>query len=261
MYRNNKGFTLIELLVVIAIISILASIMLPVFGKARESARVVSCMSNMKQISTALQLYMDSEEDTYPTMYREAAYGISDNFGEYYQGHWSVPLGQESYFNNCTIQAQLGSYLKSTSIWKCPTDPSCDPDIKAGRRFTSYHYRHYLSMGEAPVYANVYPGNNGRAFTVMDFEKLAQTYVFSEMLPFHDARYVQEPDKPTSWQGWHPTDKMNFVFMDGHAKTMPVDRIVSLDRPNVKYMYDIHWPRVGWRQNGMTLIPMHDTDQ
>jgi prepilin-type N-terminal cleavage/methylation domain-containing protein len=55
--RNARGFTLIELLVVIAIIAILAAILFPVFMQARATARKAACVSNMKQLSLALQAY------------------------------------------------------------------------------------------------------------------------------------------------------------------------------------------------------------
>ncbi len=55
--HRQRGFTLIELLVVIAIIAILAAILFPVFAQARESARRTSCLSNLKQLGTAFQMY------------------------------------------------------------------------------------------------------------------------------------------------------------------------------------------------------------
>jgi len=64
---RRKGFTLIELLVVIAIIAILAAILFPVFAAAREKARQVTCLNNLKQLSTALQLYGGDWNQKYPS--------------------------------------------------------------------------------------------------------------------------------------------------------------------------------------------------
>src|SRR3982750_3360923 len=66
MMRSRSGFTLIELLVVIAIIAILAAILFPVFAQAREKARQTACMSNVKQIGTALTMYVQDYEETMP---------------------------------------------------------------------------------------------------------------------------------------------------------------------------------------------------
>lgn len=60
----KRGFTLIELLVVIAIIAILAAILFPVFARAREKARQSACLSNVKQLGTAFQMYVQDYDDT-----------------------------------------------------------------------------------------------------------------------------------------------------------------------------------------------------
>jgi prepilin-type N-terminal cleavage/methylation domain-containing protein/prepilin-type processing-associated H-X9-DG protein len=64
--QDHRGFTLIELLVVIAIIAILAAILFPVFAQAREKARQAVCLSNEKQIGTAIMMYAQDYGEMYP---------------------------------------------------------------------------------------------------------------------------------------------------------------------------------------------------
>jgi prepilin-type N-terminal cleavage/methylation domain-containing protein/prepilin-type processing-associated H-X9-DG protein len=64
--RKRDGFTLIELLVVIAIIAILAAILFPVFAQAREKARATMCQSHLKELNTALMMYVQDYDETLP---------------------------------------------------------------------------------------------------------------------------------------------------------------------------------------------------
>lgn len=61
----RRGFTLIELLVVIAIIAILAAILFPVFARAREKARQASCLSNVRQMTTAAMMYLQDYDEVF----------------------------------------------------------------------------------------------------------------------------------------------------------------------------------------------------
>lgn len=66
MFSRRHGFTLIELLVVIGIISILASILFPVFSRAREKGRQTACLSNIHQIGLAFSMYAQDYEEVLP---------------------------------------------------------------------------------------------------------------------------------------------------------------------------------------------------
>src|SRR5262245_26021547 len=66
MQRRQHAFTLIELLVVIAIIAILAAILFPVFAQARAKARQTSCLSNLRNIDTAFQMYAQDYDEQFP---------------------------------------------------------------------------------------------------------------------------------------------------------------------------------------------------
>lgn len=95
---RKSAFTLIELLVVIAIIAILAAILFPVFGRARENARRSSCQSNLKQIGLAFTQYtQDYDEKMVPSR-------AAGNGSYYFQWHMI-----------------LQPYLKSTQILVCPS--------------------------------------------------------------------------------------------------------------------------------------------
>ncbi len=108
--RRWHAFTLIELLVVIAIIAILAAILFPVFSQAREKARQVSCLSNLRQAAMAYHQYTQDHDEFVPFGWIWA-YDLSP------QRIVEVPRGP--YFG--WLPDYIDAYVRNAGIWVCPS--------------------------------------------------------------------------------------------------------------------------------------------
>jgi len=103
--KRMQAFTLVELLVVIAIIALLAGLLLPVLGRAKESARATVCLSNLHQIGIALQIYVPENNNKLPVMRdvsTDPAVAATNTFP--------------------AIQKVLAAQLGNTNVLRCPSD-------------------------------------------------------------------------------------------------------------------------------------------
>ncbi len=116
--KGRRAFTLVELLVVVAIIAILAALLLPSLGRAKRSARATACLSQLRQMGVALELYVQEHEDRLPY----------------------CPMLPSSDTNLTPIMTVLQPYLKKPEIWRCPEDEAIFP-----REQTSYEWNAFLN--------------------------------------------------------------------------------------------------------------------
>jgi prepilin-type N-terminal cleavage/methylation domain-containing protein/prepilin-type processing-associated H-X9-DG protein len=133
--KSVSGFTLVELLVVIGIIALLISVLLPALNRARSSANDVKCLSNLRQIGTALVMYMNDNRGIVPPLATVSTTPSPYNWvkGEY----WATRLSEKKYLK--------GSKSFEGNPYMCPStaqDPRLDPStlIPASQTAGSGYY-------------------------------------------------------------------------------------------------------------------------
>jgi len=144
--RGSHAFTLIELLVVIAIIAILAAILFPVFAQAREKARQISCLSNLKQLGTGVMMYVQDYDESFP---------FGNNWACFKEecSPLEAPKRRDTgYFLGNKFQIQ--PYIKNEQVWFCPSDSwwrrngdsGWSPTTSYGTQFDWWYDCHYWDI-------------------------------------------------------------------------------------------------------------------
>ncbi len=208
---RGKGFTLIELLVVIAIIALLAAMLLPALAKARETAKSVKCLGQMKTIGTGVQMYAASYDDYI--------------LGHYPDNQW----GSINYEG--IIMDQTGC---SVETWGCPSDPIARTVSGWKKDKRSYSYN---TLNSALSQSSLKIDGNGSTYGTPDnslngakmgwVRSPSQLIIFAERwqnnnlvwgYSCYNADAASSKSVVANYGGHN--QKLNFTFVDGRAAGM-----------------------------------------
>lgn len=257
MPNNRKtAFTLIELLVVVAIIALLISILLPTLRQARAKANVTACLSNLRGLGIAHQMYMSQFNDWFV----DVGYAHGSTAGLDPNASWIKTLERE-YGNELLAKSPVDdsphwpSTLGGQGIPVPGRDPN-DPDLYPYRR-TSYGVNNLLTRSAAPF--NPLEGRNFHYSKVEEIPEPTQTVFFVYMaeegeFAGADHTHVENWELMGFWQtapqraaqelelNVHGGEAAsfesisNYGFVDGHAETLSFGQLWSRK-------YDNHfWP-------------------
>jgi prepilin-type processing-associated H-X9-DG protein len=194
-------------LVVIAVVSILAAILFPVFGRARENARRSTCQSNLKQMGLAFLQYVQDYDEAYPLTSYRASGEVNDS--------WTMTASP---------------YLKSTQIFHCPSDASKVWETPASPPANNYYTTSYLM--------NAYMGGKNVWAKQSAIQSTAKVVLLTEAATdstlrdhFHPFNWVTEVPANPLYSGY-----MHGVTWDDSAnRTKEIALTRHLDGFNVAY--------------------------
>jgi prepilin-type N-terminal cleavage/methylation domain-containing protein/prepilin-type processing-associated H-X9-DG protein len=228
--NSQRGFTLLELLVAIAIIAISATILFPVFARARENARRSSCQSNLKQIGLGMMQYVQDYDERFPHQ-------------NWFSGNHPDPAfaGKTVTEWNGTSAWQLHPYIKSTQLWICPSKGDGSPDVSQTGTL-SYSRNSFkavgISMAELREPARTVAWADGNDAWLDGYWRDNSYPANTSPTGGTNNRFQTQPKKHLG--------TANVLYLDGHVKSMRGSRMIWGD------FFDVH-------EAGTTTTPAWDT--
>ena len=254
---HSAGFTLVELLVVVAIVVLLISILMPSLSHARDQAKTVKCVGQLKEVGLAMHMYFSDHNNWFPFEKRNELMYIH---GFYYGGHpgrrpwWGykeeewrdTPAGRP--FNpylypdlpNWDVKRKTDPVLfkqvrEDLAIYQCPSDvggywntQTDDDESLEPTHWTtgsSYDFNYHFVLRWAISYRPPGPPiwkfwlQRGNAFLKKQFAYHSSTFIMLYEDPFDSAQWNNIPRR-----GWHRQwNEHSFLFLDGHAANMRTD--------------------------------------
>ena len=257
-YRASRGFTLVELLVVISIISLLVALLLPALGRAREHAKCLQCLARLTDLGYMLHLYAEDNSEELPSTF-EGTVRHDRGKVEGGDGRWFFKLRKyydmrwQSTGGTCSPYDYYGYFCPKYE--KIPGKTAHALALKAG---SMYGYNGFFA------------GSRGPATCSRCWRRIGQVKLPGELPLFWDTRGIDYSQGPAGGSGSYPHPvafkhgwndgrydpqlagqwgpganhygNINYVFADGHAKSMglwPFE--ATKDAPESAAYYQKYW--------------------
>ncbi|MBU0477271.1 prepilin-type N-terminal cleavage/methylation domain-containing protein [bacterium] len=231
IWRSRNCFTLIELLVVIAIIALLSSMLLPALLGAREMARRIKCVSNLRQIGMAITMYSDDYNGWFP-LYDGVSLTSPPS-----STVWCGFLGELGYFRNDEGKRQTfagSGYLFSDRVFRCPS-------VKERNQWTDYGISPLLCCGTNSGSMNTSINKMSKitlpAKTVLAGD--AGSYPDDSGAQYRLCYFTASPPSVSGYEGyytaWRHNSTANYVFIDGHVENV---REMTVSELAAKFVWD-----------------------
>jgi len=219
---SKKALTLIELLVVISVIALLMAILVPALAKARRQSRAIICLSNLRQLSLAAQIYTDNNDDYYPL-----AYIINVNGGVMTMWDWDfltiIKDGQEE-----KVPGLLWQGTTNQQVQQCP---SYQGSTWGNDPYTGYNYnRSYIGGSAGMLNGVIVPFTVVMSAKSLNVKRPSTTAIFGdggENIGGKPNKYMLSPfagELETFWprsagvQGYRHLGKTNVAYCDGSVR-------------------------------------------